>query len=168
MHMEEWRTVKVSPTYEVSNLGNVRSTNFNNSGKTKLMSQYISNHGYKQVGIMIDGDQKICSVHRLVAAAFIPNPKNLPYVNHIDGNKCNNNVSNLEWITNQDNQLHGFYQLGHHGLTKPILCVETGVVYESAQQAGRELHICPRNISQAAQINHRIKSAGGYHWKRLE
>lgn len=105
------------------------------------------------------------SVHRLVAEAFVPNPNNLPVVNHIDGNQLNNAAKNLEWVTIRDNTIHGFYVLKHHGLTRPILCVETGKVYESAQQAARELNICSNNISAAGRGT--IKTAGGYHWKRL-
>ena len=163
----EWRQIVFAPSYEVSNTGRVRNTNFNRGGVTKEMSYFTAHNGYKMVGIMVLGRQKSYGVHRLVAQAFIPNPKGLPFVNHMNGDKTDNRVENLEWITNKDNQLHGFYKLGHHGLTKPIRCIETGEVYQSAQQAGRELGICSRNIAQAAQPNHRMKSAGGYHWERL-
>lgn len=163
----EWRQIAFAPSYEVSNTGRVRNTNFNKSGATKEMSYFTAHNGYKMVGIMVLGRQKSYGVHRLVAQAFVPNPRGLPFVNHMNGDKTDNRVENLEWITNKDNQLHGFYKLGHHGLTKPIRCIETGEVYQSARQASRELGICSRNISQAAQPDHRIKSAGGYHWERL-
>lgn len=162
-----WKSIDFAPSYEVSDTGRVRNTNFNRSGATKEMSYFDSNNGYKMVGIMVNGKQKSFGVHRLVAQAFIQNPEKLPFVNHLNGDKTDNRVENLEWITNKDNQLHGFYELGHHGLTKPVQCLETGKVYQSAQQAGRELGICSRNIAQAAQPNHRLKSAGGYHWQRL-
>ena len=163
----KWKSIDFAPSYEVSDTGRVRNTNFNRSGAAKEMSYFTAHNGYKMVGIMVNGRQKSFGVHRLVAQSFIQNPERLPFVNHLNGNKTDNRAENLEWITNKDNQLHGFYELRHHGLTKPVQCLETGKIYQSAQQAGRELGICSRNIAQAAQPNHRLKSAGGYHWKRL-
>jgi len=64
--------------------------------------------GYLAVGLMKDGKQVPVSVHRLVAKAFIPNPENKPQVNHKDGNKENNHVNNLEWVTNQENIRHSY------------------------------------------------------------
>lgn len=69
----------------------------------------LNNRGYYSVGIR----RKTHMVHRLVAQAFIPNPENKPFVNHIDGNKLNNHVSNLEWCTAQENNLHA-RQTGLH------------------------------------------------------
>ena len=129
------------------------------------MSYFISRNGYKMVGIVINGRQQNKTVHRLVAQAFVPNPENKPMVNHIDGDKTNNRVDNLEWCDNRENQMHSFYKMKTYGRTKPILCIETGKVYESAQQASRETGICSNNISSAGRGT--IKSAGGFHWKRL-
>lgn len=87
--------------YQVSNLGNVKGLKNN-----KLLSQKTSKCGYKEVNLFKDRKGKSITVHRLVAQTFIPNPDNKPQVNHIDGNKENNTVSNLEWITNYDNMQH--------------------------------------------------------------
>lgn len=62
--------------------------------------------GYLRVPLFKDGKRKWHKVHRLVAQAFIPNPDNKPQVNHIDGNKQNNSVTNLEWVTDEENKLH--------------------------------------------------------------
>lgn len=64
--------------------------------------------GYKQIGRTVNGKRRTLQVHRLVAMAYIPNPENKPEVNHKDGNKANNHVSNLEWCTRKENQRHAY------------------------------------------------------------
>lgn len=113
---EEWKPVKgFEGLYEVSNLGQVRSLDRlrkNVKGMAKINGRIITgNHGekhYYQVALHKDGKKKYMSVHRLVAEAFIPNPDGKSQVNHIDGNKQNNVVSNLEWVTPSENILHSF------------------------------------------------------------
>ena len=83
--------------YEVSNVGLVRNV------KTgRILKQFLVN-GYLRVGLSKDGVEKKFLVHRLVAQAFIPNPKNKPQIDHIDGNKQNNRVDNLRWVTSKEN-----------------------------------------------------------------
>ena len=67
--------------------------------------------GYMDIELNINGKVYYKRIHRLVAEAFIPNPENKPYINHKDGNKLNNNVTNLEWCTNSENMIHAF-QMG--------------------------------------------------------
>lgn len=107
--MEEiWKEIEgYEGEYEVSNLGNVRSLNYRRSGKLKLLKQYTDKKGYEYVRLSKNGKGKIYKVHRLVAMAFIPNPDNLPIVNHIDECKNNNMVSNLEWCTVAYNNTYG-------------------------------------------------------------
>ena len=98
--MENWRAVVgYEGLYEVSDCGNVRSLNWHNEGITKNLWLKPTRYGYRQV--YLKGKMKL--VHRLVAEAFIPNPDNLPQINHIDENKINNCVSNLEWCTFKQN-----------------------------------------------------------------
>lgn len=159
--LERWKEIDgYNGVYFVSDQGRVMSK-FRGE---RILKPSINNAGYLKINL---GRHNSLDIHRLVAKEFLPNHGNKRDVNHKNGNKLDNRVENLEWITNKDNQLHGFYKLGHHGLTRPIRCIETGKIYQSAQQAGRELNICSRNISQAAQPTHRVKSAGGYHWERL-
>lgn len=164
--MEKYKDIPgYNGKYQISNTGRVISVDYNHSGKPREIKLWKTKRGYLIASLFNGVKQKHHSVHRLVAGAFVENPDNLPVVNHKDGNQLNNHADNLEWVTVRDNTWHGFYVLKHYGLTKPIMCLETGKVYESAQQAGRELGICSNNISAAGRGT--IKSAGGFHWKRL-
>lgn len=93
--------------YKVSNWGRILSLNYKNTGKAKLRKPVEKKDGYFQVGLSKNGEYKLCYVHRLVAETFIPNPENKPQVNHIDENKKNNRVDNLEWKCPKENSNHG-------------------------------------------------------------
>lgn len=99
--------------FQISNLGRLYSKRSN-----KILSQTISKTGYYTHATKIggrNGIDKCFRIHRLIAQAFIPNPENKPFVNHIDGNKLNNDISNLEWVTNKENIQHA----SHMGLLNP-------------------------------------------------
>ena len=96
--MEEYRIIKGYENYSVSNFGIVKN---NKTGK--ILKPKIDN-GYKRLQLCKEGIQKFFGVHRLVGLMFIDNPDNKPFVDHIDCNKQNNNVINLRWCTNQENQ----------------------------------------------------------------
>ena len=103
---EEWRTISCFERYQVSNLGRVKSYAQDKSGKILTLS--ADHKGYKVVSLYNDnGYRKTIKVHRLVAMAFLPNPNNLPEVNHKDEDKTNNCVDNLEWCTCEYNILYG-------------------------------------------------------------
>lgn len=111
-----WKPIEsYSEYYEISNTGIVRSKDrivYDKNGirlrlnKSKYISPRIGL--YKMVGLNKNRIQTQISIHRLVALHFIPNPENKPQVNHIDGDKMNNNVENLEWVTAKENCLHAF------------------------------------------------------------
>lgn len=107
--------------YQVSNLGNIRSLCFGARNKRKsntirMLKIGYTNVGYSKVELYKDGISKIKYVHRLVAETFIPNPDNKPEVNHINGDKTNNSIDNLEWVTSSENKRHAL----NTGLKKPV------------------------------------------------
>lgn len=114
--------------YQISNYGRVKSLERKNifycglrkeylerPTKEKILNYNKSNRGYLQVCLTKEGKSKTYTVHRLVAKAFLPNLKNKKQVNHIDGNKENNSIDNLEWVTSSENNKHAFIT----GLNKP-------------------------------------------------
>lgn len=129
-----------------------------NSGR--VLNPIINSNGYAYVGLRTDDNTyKNMYMHRLVALAYIPNPDNKPQVNHIDGNKLNNHISNLEWVTGSENVLHNYLinkdrvnkmkssQLQRYAKTsKPIICITTGSIYATVQLAAKDLDIPYMNI----------------------
>lgn len=158
---EEWRpVVGYEGKYEVSNLGRLRtlgsrishSRSGYNQRHTKLHNFSIEKQwGYICVGLWEGGKCKQRMLHRLVAEAFLPNLNNLPFVNHIDGNKRNNIVSNLEWCTAKENAQHAI-RTGLNladGRNKPVKCLTNNVTYKSISEAERELHIDRHSILES-------------------
>lgn len=114
---EVWKDIKDFPNYQISNFGRVKSKGrYRKVGiknvdkvyrKEFIINGFINKKGYKQVTLYDKNRKpKTMRIHRLVALHFITNSDNLSQVNHIDGNKLNNNISNLEWISNYDNIQH--------------------------------------------------------------
>lgn len=115
MEQEIWKDiVGYEGSYMVSSFGRIKSLERNVIGangkrvfvRERIMRQTYHVKGYKMVALTVGNRQKRCTVHRLVALSFIPNPENKPQVNHIDGKKMNNNFSNLEWVTPIENLAH--------------------------------------------------------------
>ena len=105
---EIWKDIEgYEGLYQVSNLGRVKSLNYNRTKKEKILKPRSNKDGYLRVVLYKEGKSKQYLVHRLVAQAFIPNPDNKPQVNHKDDNKTNNKVENLEWVTSKENANYG-------------------------------------------------------------
>jgi hypothetical protein len=145
---EIWKEISLEftnnkPNYFISSLGRYK----NNKGHI-IDVKYSS--GYKRIRISI----KKYLLHRLVALTFIPNPYNKEQVNHIDGNKLNNSVANLEWVTNQENQIHkvntGLYK-GRQKIIHYSLDMNIIQKFDSINEASRKLNICKNIISRNCQ-----------------
>lgn len=180
--IEEWRDIKgYEGYYQVSNLGRVRSLdraikNKGNLGNNKIshykgktLSLVKNKKGYLRVILTKNCQGKGYSVHRLVAQAFIPNPNGFPEVNHIDENKINNYVNNLEWCTTKYNINYGSWRekqsISHKGKrAKKVVQIDKDgnkiQIFDSITEA--------RNITGVKHISSvacgRRKTAGGYMW----
>lgn len=106
MEIEQWKNIVKFEKYSVSNTGKIK-----NNDSDKILKQRLNKSGYMQVSVKPNGRQgksKTFRIHRVLAVAWIPNPNDLPQVNHKDGIKTNNTISNLEWVTHQQNIRHAF------------------------------------------------------------
>lgn len=123
--------------------------------------------GYLQITLSKNGVKTQCCIHRLVATAYIPNPENKPQVNHKDENKLNNCVDNLEWMTNKENTNYGTRneRIGK-AQGKLVRCIETGVIYYSTREAGRQTGLNQSHISKVCRGER--KTTGGYHWEFVD
>lgn len=185
MMREIWKDVPGwEGVYQVSNRGRMKSFKADPSGK--VMSLRNKTGDYIRIVLQKRGrKQETVLVHRLVANVFIPNPLNLPVVNHKDGNKQNNSASNLEWCTNSYNVRHSMNMHPMQSVSmvyynkferpKSIAQIDKDgnilAVYWSARMAQVSTGICSRNILQVAnrtpfnKKGQTRKTAGGYVWR---
>ena len=170
-----WSKINGFPNYSVSNTGEIR-----NDISGEIKNPFISRTGYYNVDLYRNGKRSKFRVHRLVGEAFVDNPDNKTQINHIDGNKLNNNAMNLEWVTASENMQHAFKHglakpslgmLGKHNPNagrkgKPVRIVETGEEFSSITECekainGNNRHIC--DCLSGRQQTHR-----GYHFEYIE
>lgn len=149
--------------YSVSTDGLVRKDTKNNY----ILSQ-SSQQDYKFVTLQLEGKQKRMRVHRLVAETFIPNPENKPFVNHIDGNRSNNNVENLEWVTPSENTQHAVATgLMMNGRKRAVIQYnlqgEKMMTFESASEAARQTGGSQSKITMCCRRQR--ETANDYQWR---
>lgn len=164
---EVWKpVVGYEGLYEVSNIGRVRSINFHKSGKAKVMRPSFNTWGYLIVDLRKNNKRHSYTVHRLVALAFIPNPDNLPEINHKNEIKYDNTVENLEWCTRKYNINYGTGN-ERRGRRKSIVQLDNNgnVVrkWESGFAASRYYQICRANIYNC--LHGKQKTSKGFVWK---
>ena len=159
MGNEIWKpVVGFEGLYEVSNMGRVR----NRMGR--IMTLSFNRNGYHRVHLINNSREKFMLVHRLVSMAFIPNPENKPFVNHLNGIKTDNKVENLEWCTSSENMQHAVKVLHKKFRTKPVICVETGKRFNSIKEADGYLgYLGKGHIGDCCKGTR--QTAGGYHWR---
>lgn len=150
----------------MSNTGKVRNA------LTKKVIGSKNKKGYMRAYMYGNGGRKCVFTHRLVAEAFLPKPPNATEVNHIDGDKLNNNVENLEWCDHNWNMHHSYYKLnqqkGVENRKVKVQCIETGKVYNSGCDADRDLGLVIGSALKAARGHSGeavVRSARGYHFK---
>ena len=168
--MIEWRNIEDSSNYEVSNEGIIR----NKTTKKELKGR-ITKNGYLQVSLKIDKDNKFSNryVHRIVALAFLLNDdKEKNQVNHIDGDKTNNKVENLEWCTQEENQKHAWVNgFSINKGQKPVGAYdkENNLVmsFPSIENAAKYFGKKRVNIDNALHHKKNQYTAYGYVWKFL-
>lgn len=159
MEKEIWKNTEFNG-YMVSNMGRV-------SHNGKILSTIQRTHNYES--ILMKQYNKRVYVHRLVANAFIPNPENKSEVNHINGNKKDNRVENLEWSTRKENLLHArdiLHKFTNKG-NKPVFCVELNKKFKSMKEACEFLGDYRNKgggIGSAIKMGFKVK---GFHWKYL-
>ena len=158
---EKYVLIDFNNKYAVSNFGNVM-----NVRTGKQLKKNIDPNGYEQVQLSNGKkNRKNFRVHRLVAMFFIDNPENKPYVNHIDGNKTNNHVSNLEWCTAKENDTHA-RKTGLKNQNKPIIAtnLETKeqIVFESLSECARYFDCNPAYIHRVLKRTYGRTQYKGY------
>lgn len=163
----EWRTIEGFEDYAVSDTGLVMRIRFKRMGRDNILKPRDNGRGYYRVTLMKDAKPHQLSIHRLVALAFIPNPNNLPFINHKDENPSNNNVDNLEWCDAKYNNNYGTVKerlsKSHKGYkhtaeakekisnnnakakSKPVYC--DGLIFESGAACARYYNISQSSIS---------------------
>lgn len=183
-HKEQWRPIpQYEGLYEISTFGKVRSIALYTNHHTLVMrksaimlKQEITVDGYSRVVLCKNGMKKHMAVHRLVALTYIPNPNNLPQVNHKDENPQNNSVDNLEWCTGKQNCNYGLHRQRisqrlntKHHLSKPVARLDTSgniiETFKSTREAARKIGVRSENISRCC--NGKYKLVCGSKWKYI-
>lgn len=173
---EIWKDVNgYEGLYQVSNLGRVKSLENRSNHKKEMIMRFAKIKGYNKVTLSKNSESKSYPVHRLVATAFIENPDNKPHVNHIDGDKTNNNADNLEWVTDSENIRHAIKNKlinqtkGFNNSRGQFVCQldsntdDVLAIYGSFRIAEKITKIPHSNIKKAT--TGLYLTAGGYKWK---
>ena len=164
---KHWKAIENYPDYQLSDQGRVRSFK-DKSGAVRYLGLTMDKDGYLQVNLCGNGEVRTCKVHQLVLAAFLgPCPKGME-ANHLDVNKRNNRLDNLEYTTHSENMKHAY----HLGLGNIKAVIQRSMVgqfvadYISQCEASRRTGVNQGHISECC--NGKIKSAGGFVWEHSE
>ena len=178
---EIWKPIEENPVYLVSNYGRVRTIDHpvwckvNNSysiRKGRFCTPTNNNSKrYWRVGVQINNRQKHLAIHRLVAKAFIPNPDNLPQINHIDGDKNNNKVPNLEWCNNAYNQAHAWKnslkdvtKMSKHSSLRKLTVEQVRFIKEEYSKVDTSIRGNKMNFARKMRTKFNLKSVSTILW----
>lgn len=173
-----WKIIPIDQNYEANELGDIRKINTN-----QLIHQWLDKDGYKIVALT---NRKLYRAHRLIALTYLDNPENYPVVNHLNHNKQDNRVENLEWTTYQGNTIHSYKndwrkdsieswvkqvqpkaaEASKRKVVQMDLSGKELAIFNSQREASEQTNTCRSSITRCCTGNR--KTAGGYRWKYLE
>ena len=154
--LEFWRDIEgYEGLYQISNVGQVKSLKRN-----KILKPSPTKDGYLRVKLSKEGNKKMFYIHRLVAAAFLPNEEELPEIDHINNDRADNRVANLQWISHVENLRK---KESDWGVPKKVQCVETGEIFESVAAAATAMKRDKSTMSY--HLNGRTQTCAGKHFK---
>ena len=165
--------------YQASTFGRIKRL----EDEYQIVLKYWDFNGYPAVRLSKDNKQQDYTIHRLVAMTFLPNPENKTQVNHIDGNKYNSRLENLEWVTPSENMQHAvktgllkydyeklnqYISLGRIKTQVPIKCIELNREFDSIMQASEILNISYSKLAYAVSKESKTHKADGYTFERMK
>ena len=178
--IEVWKEINgFYGLYAVSNMGRIKSfdrilslNGYIKRLKGKILKQQIFRNGYCAVHLSKNNIKKMYSVHRLVAQEFIPTPQTSEKleVNHKDGDKTNNNIDNLEWITHKKNMQHSQNILGYN-VPKPVMQIKDNkviAIFSNKTEASKKTGVCEVGIRYCCHRRKHCRTAGGYEWQYVK
>lgn len=167
MDNEIWKDVPgYAGLYQISDKGRVMSLCGFHNVDQRIMKLDKTRGGYYQISLHKNGKEERFKVHRLVAMAFIPNPDNLPQINHKNEIKTDNRVENLEWCTQKYNCNYGTrLERCAKGRGKKIICIETGIEYWSCTEAARQMNLDHSHIAKCCRGI--LPQHKGFHFKNI-
>lgn len=149
--MEEWKPIEGYPNYQVSNLGRVKSMNYNKTKKEAVLTPILTGK-YYSVSLWSDTGKTLVSVHRLVALTFLDNPEKKPAVDHINGNKLDNRLENLKWSSYSENNLNKqLYRGNNTGELNISFVKSSGLFQVQIQRNKKRFHKYCTSLAEAIQ-----------------
>lgn len=176
---EIWKDIEgYEGKYQISNFGRVKSLNYKRANCQKVLKECVGSKGYLSACLCKNGIAKYYLIHRLVAKSFLDNPKKYPEINHLDGNKQNNKVNNLEWCTRKQNVEHSIknkLRKSKYGKDNPT----SSIIYQIDIKTNEIINVFygggdikrktnfknPSSILKCCKHNKNYNTAYGYKWE---